>query len=119
MLLCLVVGAFAAYNNQTISAMLNREITITYDGQAQLFQDANGNAVYPITYNGTTYLPVRCISDLLGMEVNWDQATNTVQLGSNEKQPAYLVDQTHGKTTQQAWIINDPEQLKFSGGSGL
>ena len=116
---CLMVGAFAASNNQTISAMLNRDITITYNGEAQSFKDTKGNPVYPITYNGTTYLPVRGVSDLLGVAVNWDQATNTVQLGTNEKQPVYLVDQPHGKTTSKAFIINDPEMLKYSGDSGI
>lgn len=119
MALCLVVGAVAASNNQTISALLNRDITVTYNGKAQSFKDVNGNAVYPITYNGTTYLPVRGVSDLLGVAVNWDQASNTVQLGTNEKQPVYLVDRSHDKATSNAWIISDPEMLKFSGDSGV
>ncbi len=36
---------------------------------------------YPITYNGTTYLPVRSIGNLLGVDVGWDQATQSVLLG--------------------------------------
>lgn len=119
MALCLVVGAYAASNNETISAVLNREVTITYNGEVQNFKDQGGNPVYPITYNGTTYLPVRYVCDLLGVAVEWDQAANTVRLGSNEKQPTYLVDRPHDKATSRAWIINDPEMLKFSGDSGV
>ena len=119
MTLCLVVGAYAASNNQTISALLNRDITITYNGQARSFTDVNGNAVYPITYNGSTYLPVRGVSDLVGLPVQWDGATNTVRLGSEEKQPVYLVNQPSSKATSYSWIINDPDQLKFSGDSGI
>ncbi len=119
MALCLGVGAYAASNNENISALLNREITITYKGEAQSFQDANGNTVYPITYNGTTYLPVRGVSNLVGLPVSWDQATNTVKLGTDEKQPVYLVKQPSGKPDSRAWIINDPEQLKFAGDSGI
>jgi len=39
---------------------------------------------YPITYNGTTYLPIRSIGTLLGVDVGWDQDTQSVLLG---KQP--------------------------------
>ena len=36
--------------------------TIRYNGETQTLFDANKNRVYPITYNGTTYLPVRAVS---------------------------------------------------------
>ena len=58
------------YNN--IKIMLNgKEITPT---------DANGNTVEPFTIDGTTYLPVRAISNALGLNVAWDDATKTVVL---------------------------------------
>ena len=117
--LSLGVGALAAGGSQTISALLNRDITITYNGQAQSFKDVNGNAVYPITYNGTTYLPVRGVSDLVGLPVQWDGATNTVRLGSEEKQPTSLVKQPNSGATERNWIISDSDQLKFSGDSGI
>ena len=119
MALCTTAGAYAASNNQTISALLNRDITITYNGQPQTFQDVNGNAVYPITYNGSTYLPVRGVSDLLGVAVNWDQASNTVRLGSDSQQPTYLVTRPNSGGTRYSWIISDTDQLKFSGDSGI
>ena len=81
MVLCLAVGAAAANGLQEIKAYLDQDITVKYDGQAQAFTDANGKTVYPISYNGTTYLPVRAVSGLLGIDVDWDQATRTVLLG--------------------------------------
>jgi len=39
--------------------------------------------VYPILYNGTTYLPVRAISGLVDLPVDWDGDTRTVILGSS------------------------------------
>lgn len=42
--------------------------------------DANGNAVEVFSYNGTTYLPVRAISEALGLTVRWDAAANSVQI---------------------------------------
>lgn len=68
--------------NETISAELNRTMTVTYDGAAQKFTDANGAVVYPISYAGTTYLPVRAVSGLLKLPVDFNDATNTVVLGT-------------------------------------
>ena len=77
----MVIGANAADTLKEISAYLNYGITIKYNGEAQDLTDAAGNRVYPITYNGTTYLPVRAVSNLLGIGVDWDGATQTVLLG--------------------------------------
>lgn len=65
---------------RVVTATLNRDMTVTLDGAAQTFQDTNGQTVYPIVYNGTTYLPVRAISGLVGLSIEWDGATNTVKL---------------------------------------
>lgn len=45
----------------------------------------------PFIYNGTTYLPVRAVSEALGQDVSWDGETSTVYVG---KQPEgnYLTD---------------------------
>ncbi len=68
-------------NLEDVSAFLNYGITIRYNGNEQTMYDANNNRVYPITYNGTTYLPVRAVSTLLSVAVNWDGKNNTVWLG--------------------------------------
>ena len=78
-------GAAAAGGLQEIKAFLNADITLKLDGEAQVLTDASGVRTYPITYNGTTYLPVRSIAGLLGVDVGWDQATQSVLLG---KQPS-------------------------------
>lgn len=82
-------GAFtlvsqAASGLQEIKAYLNSGITLKLDGEAQVLTDASGVRTYPITYNGTTYLPIRSIGNLLGVEVNWDQATKSVLLGKSK-----------------------------------
>lgn len=78
---CFAAGAAAANTLESISAYLNHGVTIRYNGEEQILKNASGSRVYPITYNGTTYLPVRAISDMLGINVDWDQATQTVILG--------------------------------------
>jgi len=67
---------------QNISAYLNHGVTIKYNGEVQTMFDANGTQVHPITYNGTTYLPVRAVADMLDVPVDWDAANNTVLLGN-------------------------------------
>lgn len=77
----MAIGANAADTLKEISAYLNYGITVKYNGEAQNLTDASGEPAYPITYNGTTFLPIRAISNMLGVEVNWEQATQTVLLG--------------------------------------
>lgn len=38
-------------------------------------RDANGNPVEVFIYNGTTYLPVRAVSEALEVPVQWDGST--------------------------------------------
>ena len=82
--LCFAAGAAAADTLQTITAYLDSGITITLDGEVQTLKDGSGTRIYPISYNGSTYLPVRAVAGLAGLEVNWDQATRTVQLGQTK-----------------------------------
>ncbi len=65
-----------------ITAQINPGITVKYNGKAQNMADVNGNPVYPMLYGGTTYLPVRAVSNMLGIDVDWDGATQTVILGA-------------------------------------
>src|SRR5262249_20110865 len=44
----------------------------------------------PITYNGTTYLPVRGIATELNMDVTWDEQANAVRLTSKAGTAAQL-----------------------------
>jgi hypothetical protein len=73
----LMTAVFAS--TQTIEAFFNN-IKISLDGKAVELTDASGNPVDPFIYNGTTYLPVRAVADALGMEVKFNETTNTVEL---------------------------------------
>ena len=71
---------YAASNTKTIEALYNN-IKIYVDGVKIDPKDANGNAVEPFIYNGTTYLPVRAVSEAIGKTVTWDGSTQSVYLG--------------------------------------
>lgn len=78
----LVGTAYAAYQKQ---ATLNyQDIKITLNGELVTPKDGAGNVVEPFTIDGTTYLPVRAIANAMGLEVNWNGATNTVEIAAPE-----------------------------------
>lgn len=83
-----VVGAATAY--QSFTATERPDIKVVMDGKVQDYKDANGNTVYPVIINGTTYLPLRPIANSFGKDVNWNNDTQTITLG--EPQPVSLVD---------------------------
>ncbi len=87
MLSCFCVGALADSNLRQIQAYINEGIAIRLDGQTQTMYDAQGKRVYPISYNGTTYVPIRAVSNMLGIDVEWDGANNTILLGDNDVVP--------------------------------
>jgi hypothetical protein len=73
-------AVFAAPVSKQISAVYNN-IKLVVNGNAVTPKDADGVDVEPFIYNGTTYLPVRAVSDALGQLVEWDGKTSTVYIG--------------------------------------
>lgn len=58
------------------------DIKITLNGQEIIPRDANGRIVEPFSVDGTIYLPIRAISETMGLNVTWDRVMNTVILFS-------------------------------------
>lgn len=65
---------------------VRKDFTIIIDGTEYKFRDANGNRVYPILWEGSTYLPLRSIGEIMGSNVDWDDDTKTITL-KGTKQP--------------------------------
>jgi hypothetical protein len=74
---------FAVSAEQAIKVVYNN-IKLVIDGKQIDPKDANGKAVEPFIYNGTTYLPVRALATALGSNVAWDSSTATVNV-TNDK----------------------------------
>jgi flagellar hook assembly protein FlgD len=66
-------------DSQAIEAFFNN-IKISIDGNIVELRDTDGNPIEPFIHEGTTYLPVRAIAEALGMEVKFNETTNTVEL---------------------------------------
>lgn len=70
-------------------------ITLNIDNVNIVPKDVNGNVVEPFTIKGTTYLPVRAVSEALGKKVNWDNETKTVSIDDQDTE--YDIKKFEGK----------------------
>lgn len=69
-------------------------VNIYIDDQKLNPTDANGNPVEAFIYNGSTYLPVRAISEALGRPIQWEGATTSVYVGKHSgSRPAVWLSQ--------------------------
>lgn len=82
MLVTGAAGVYAGSKLQEIKAFLNPDIGITVNGKDFKPVDDKGKAIVPITYDNTTYLPVRAVSEALQVPVKYDSASNKVRIGS-------------------------------------
>ncbi len=71
----------AASGSYTVSARLRPDVTVVIDGVERTFFNVQGQEVHPISYAGTTYVPIRSIGELMDKNVNWDGATSTATIG--------------------------------------
>jgi hypothetical protein len=72
------VGAVS--NIQKVTAYINGDLKITYNGDQFQPREEDGTLITPIVYNNRTYLPVRAIAELTEMYVDYDDNTKTVIL---------------------------------------
>lgn len=85
--LCLICGlllssvAFAV-SNRTITVSYG-DITIYLNGEKKVATDVSGKVVEPLIYEGTTYVPVRAISEWFGKTVTWQGSTNSVLINDS------------------------------------
>lgn len=67
-------GSVAAVSGTKNVQATYRDIKVTYNGVTQSM------SVEPFLVNGSTYVPLRAVSDILGVSANWSPTTNTVSL---------------------------------------
>lgn len=77
-------AVFAKQISETADLFYNN-IKLYVDGGEIVPKDANGNITEPFTMNGTTYLPVRAISNAFGKDVEWDGATQSIYIGKKDQ----------------------------------
>lgn len=84
----LVTGATVAYaaNSAKIEVYFEN-LRYMFDGVEKKPTDAKG-----FIYDGTTYVPLRFVSEALGKEVNWEDETKTIWVGRQPPRPVKLTD---------------------------
>ncbi|WP_168122496.1 stalk domain-containing protein [Paenibacillus sp. HB172176] len=102
-------GVYAGANLEDISAYLNHSLKVKLNGDTLDLTNEKGGTVLPITYEGTTYLPVRAISDALDVAVDFDEEGYAVLLGEkNEGIPLY-------KDFDSMYHTKDPDKTVYKG----
>ena len=92
LLIGLILPATAVSSGKTVT--IYPGVNIYVDDQKLNPKDVNGNPVEVFIYNGSTYLPVRAVSEALGKPVQWEGSTSSVYIGkhSSDKPAAWLSD---------------------------
>lgn len=105
-LLCGAAGA--ANGSYTVAAELSPNITVKIDGVERVFYNAQGQEVHPISYAGTTYVPIRSIGELMDKNVNWDGTTNTATISGSRVTPDATGTLDVGAVTQNITLSIEP-----------
>lgn len=82
-----IIVMFALFLTTSYAANTYRKtITVTsgvnveFNNEAIDMTDANGKAVEAFIYNGTTYVPIRAVSNAFGADIGYDRNTQTISV---------------------------------------
>jgi len=90
----LVLGVstvFAASGLQKIQANLNHDIKFVVDGEQWTPRDQKGAKLTPISYEGSTYVPLRAVAEAVGAVVDWDDKTKTITVNSPDDSASHTI----------------------------
>ncbi|MFD0675793.1 MULTISPECIES: stalk domain-containing protein [unclassified Paenibacillus] len=80
--LSLSLNVWGAGTLTEVKVFLNTGIKVMLNGKAfEPVDPDDGTKLVPITYRGSTYLPMRAVAEAAGIKVNWDANTETAYLG--------------------------------------
>ncbi|MBE9915552.1 copper amine oxidase N-terminal domain-containing protein [Paenibacillus donghaensis] len=87
-----VTASQAASTLEKIQANLNHGISFLLNGESWSPKDANGKSAAPISYQGTTYVPLRAVAEATGADIKFDGnrqqiSISTGKTGSNTENP--------------------------------
>ncbi|MBR2500283.1 MAG: PepSY domain-containing protein [Clostridia bacterium] len=85
-------GAAAASLITEIKAQERKDFKVVIDGKTEVFKTAKGDIVYPILYDGTTYLPIRAIGEIMDKDVYWYEKEKRIELKDKEVKAPTVTD---------------------------
>ncbi len=90
MVLALPIASAAGLAKKTIT--VNTGVNLVVDGVSVIPTGENGKPVETFLYNGTTYVPIRAITQIFGKGISWDGTTGTVYIGEQPGAHQWLLD---------------------------
>ena len=109
LLTSLLTGALA-YTGTRTAQLTYSDIKVALDGESLDLADATGAEVEPFAINGTTYLPVRAISQALGFQVAWNGDSHTVYITRDAGEQPPLEGERVSMTGLNPYAIPFPEE---------
>ena len=111
-MLC-TIAVMGSTTMEKITAYINKSINIVIDGEVVELKGSNGERVYPITYNGITYLPIRNISEIFDFKVDWDGKKGNVIIDTKvENRESLITNET--LSTKNTKILGLKEDRTFT-----
>lgn len=98
----MVVGLSATALAASRTIPVEDDIRVTLNGARFAPKDSSGRDVPLFSYNGTTYAPVRAICEAAGLKVDFDSATYTAVLTTQEQYIASTPGAANYITAEQA-----------------
>ncbi|MEK3796622.1 stalk domain-containing protein [Paenibacillus sp. FSL R7-0204] len=95
------VGVFAGNGVEAIKAKLNHDIKFVLNGSKWTPKDQSGNNLSALVYNGSTYVPLRSVSEALGADVNFDGASLTISIDGSGDSGIPYKDTSTASTPQE------------------
>ena len=80
----LCLGAASAAQNYKQSITVEYGIDLLVNGQQMTLRDPNGQQVNPFVYDGTTYVPLRAVSEILGAKIGYDATKNIASVDERQ-----------------------------------
>ena len=67
-----------------------KEIEVVLDGKKLILLDPNGQEMEPFEYKGDLYLPIMSLADPLGLRMEWNGFTNTLNIITPGPEPTFM-----------------------------
>ena len=100
-----LTGAFAA-NTYQKSINVEYGISVSFNNKNLSMTDVNGNSVQAFVYQGTTYVPIRAVSNAFGADISYDSTSNTAYVYNDFSEICAVVHEMDNILTDYFNIIN-------------
>ena len=80
LILAFTTGVVAKNVFDIIKAEVRTDFVVKIDGEDKIFKNVDGDRVYPILHDGTTYLPLRAIGEIMNKDVYWYEDDKVIEL---------------------------------------